>query len=369
MKLGYAMSLSSEGSHAASAKAIEVVAIILDLAFPPPGDRNALFWKKVKGADKRDSQVPKDDRGLSAETTIPLSLLHTYYDGILKTHGYDLSKVPEKQLRTMADFYVRIALAGRTNSSINMLSGTIVLPKSRRSWMDVKVGEEVAFRLYGTKPAHLAAVDTEMDKAGRRSASDSKRRGKGISATALVRIRRPNPHPKHKRLDYWAIVGEYMARVAEGQKTHPSPQHQVQFDDRTGQAGGLRMLSVPKLFVSITTSTRYAGQDVQPATMNNLINADLVLSGAVSENRREKSLHIRHTIVSCAIRYAAITMVGRSNLPSQQIRTLLGELYARSMHSQQTSESRYSLAACDQHHTSIPILDARLTFDNFILYI
>ena len=368
MKLGYAMSLSAEGSHAASAKALEVVAIVLDLAFPPKGDRNSLFWKKIKGADKRDAQVPKDDRGLSAETTIPLSRLHEYYDNILKLLDYDLSKVPEKQLRTMADFYVRIALAGRTNSSINMLSGTIVLPKGRASWTDVKVGEMVAFRLYGTKPAHLKAVDTEMDKTRRRSASDAKRSGKGISATALVRIRRPKPHPKHKRLNYWAILGEYMARVAKGQKAHPSTLHQVQFDDRTGQAGGLRMLSVPKLFVSITTSTRYQGNEVLPATMNNLINADLVASGAVSENRREKSLHIRHTITSCAIRYAAVNMVGRSNLPSQQIRTLLGELYARSMHSQQTSESKYSLAACDQHHTAIPLLDPRLTFDDFVLY-
>ena len=109
---------------------------------------------------------------------------------------------------------------------------------------------------------------------------------------------------------------------------------------------------------------------VQSSTMNNLINEDLIASGAITRNRREKSLHIRHTIVSCAIRYAAINMIGRSNLPSQQVRTLLGELYARSMHSQQTSESKYSLAVCDDHHNCnnrLPPLDSRLTFDNFTL--
>ena len=106
---------------------------------------------------------------------------------------------------------------------------------------------------------------------------------------------------------------------------------------------------------------------VQSSTMNNLINEDLIASGAITRNRREKSLHIRHTIVSCAIRYAAINMIGRSNLPSQQVRTLLGELYARSMHSQQTSESKYSLAVCDDHHNRFPLLDSRLTFVNFIL--
>jgi len=361
------MSLSAEGSHAASAKALEVVAIILDLAFPPPGDRNALFWKKIKGADKRDSQVPKDDRGLSAETTIPLQLLHKYYDGILKDLAYDLSKLPEKQLRTMADFYVRIALAGRTNSSINILTGTFILPKGRKAWSEVKVGEEVFFRLYGTKPAHLHPVDTEMTKSGRRPTADGKRSGKGISATALIRITRPKPHPTYTRLNYWGILGEYMSRVEKGQRTSPSPNHTVQFDDRSGTVGGLQLLSAPKLFVSITTSSRYAGQDVQSSTMNNLINEDLVASGAVTRNRREKSLHIRHTIVSCAIRYAAINMIGRSNLPSQQVRTLLGELYARSMHSQQTSESKYSLAMCDDHHSRLPLFDSRLTFDNFIL--
>ena len=71
---------------------------------------------------------------------------------------------------------------------------------------------------------------------------------------------------------------------------------------------------------------------------------------------REKSLHIRHTIVSCAIRHAANNMIGRSNLPSQQVRTLLGELHARSMHSQQTSESKHSLAVCDDHYTTIASL-------------
>lgn len=362
------MTLSSRGSHAASAKALEVVAIILALAFPPPGDRNSLFWKKIKGADKRDSQVPKDDRGLSAETTIPLHLLHDYYNEILSKVAYDLTKVPEKQLRTMADFYIRIALAGRTNSSVNIMTDTFVLPKGCLSWDDVKLGETVSFRLYGTKPAHLQAVDTEMERTGRRAVVDGKRRNNGISATALVQISRPKPHPKHKRLNYWRIFGEYMSRVAKGQKVNPSPLHCVQFDNRTGREGGLQVLSVPKLFVSITTSTRYAGQDVKSATMNNLINEDLVLSGAVPQNRREKSLHIRHTIVSCAIRYAAINMIGRSNLPTQQVRTLLGELYARSMHSQQTSESKYSLAACDEHHRCLPLLDPRLTFDNFILY-
>ena len=158
-----------------------------------------------------------------------------------------------------------------------------------------------------------------------------------------------------------------MSRVEKGRNASPSPNHTVQFDDRSGTAGGPQLLSAPKLFVSITTSTRYAGQDVQSATMNNLMNEDLVASGAVPRNRREKSLHIRHTIVSCAIRYAAINMIGRSSLPSQQVRTPLGELHARSMHSQQTSESKYSLAMCDDHHSRLPLFDSRLTFDNFTL--
>ena len=88
-----------------------------------------------------------------------------------------------------------------------MLSGTFVLPKGRKSWNKVKVGGIVSFRLYGTKPAHLQAVDSEMEKSGRRSSADGKRRGKGTSATALVHVTRPNAHPKHKRLDCWSVLG------------------------------------------------------------------------------------------------------------------------------------------------------------------
>ena len=369
LKLSYTMSVSKAGKNSAAAKITEVVGVVLDLAFPARGDRNSLFWKKLRGADKRDAQTATDDRGLKAEATIPLSKLHRFYNEVLKKANFRYEDIPEKTLRTMADFYFRMASAGRTNTATAILDGTFILPKGVTEWRKVKPGQEVSFRLHGTKAAHLKKVDSEVDRLRARSAADGKRHmTKGVNATGLIRIRRPDRHPTHNRLDYWEVVAEYMDRVRKSRATNPTPTRRVQFDDRSGKEGGLAMHNLHNLFVGVTTG-KFAGSDVKATTLDTCINNDLVASKAIQANRLQKSSNIRHTLVTCSLHFAAISMTSRSSRPSQQTKSLLGELYSRSMHSQSQAESTYSLALCDDHHTRLPLLDQRLTFDNFILHL
>ena len=363
------MKVSKAGRNSAAAKVTEVVGVILDLAFPARGDRNSLFWKKTRGADKRDAQTATDDRGLKAEATIPLAKLHLFYNEVLKKVDFRCKDIPEKTLRTMADFYFRMASAGRTNTATAVLDGTFILPKGVKDWRKVKPGQEVAFRLHGTKAAHLKQVDSEVDKLRARSAADGKRHmTKGVSATGVIKIRRPGRHPTHHRLDYWEVVAEYMDRVRKSRDTKPTPTRTVQFDDRSGEDGGLAMHDLHNLFVGVTVG-KFAGTDVKATTLDTCLNNDLAASGAIQANRLQKSSNIRHTLVTCSLYFAATCMTGRSSRPSQQSKSLLGELYSRSMHSQSQAESTCSLALCDDHHNRLPTLDQRLSFDNFILYL
>ena len=350
--MSFRLELTNRGKNSRSNSVRTAITVVLECAFPTRGDRLA---RKLSSFNKRISSKPKDDRKLKGSTSLPLFRLHDHFSSLITKHK-GVANLPELALRTAVDFFFRISLAGRTNTAYCILDDSFAFPPGASTWSEVPYGGKVSFRLAGTKSAHLDHVNCERDNLRLRPATD-RQQGKS-TLTSLLSITRTH-HPRHENLDYFLMIDDLRRRV----RSAPRALESVQIDKLDG--AGPSVAQLPRLFVSISTSTRYRGQAITESTLNSALTRFLGVASAFSSSQQLQCSHIRHTVVSWVLKYCDIHSIPDST--SANHTTVRGDLFLRSMHSIAVAESTYSVHLLPDHQSMLGTLPSGLTLDALIL--
>lgn len=350
LRSGFAAHLISEGRLSFLNTSQTAINVVLQTAFHD----SVLFQRKLRGATKRLSSAAKDHNGLKAECAMDLQLVHKMIKQQITAVG-SIAQLPEGQLRTAADFFIRLATAGRTNTSHAILDGAFIFPPNCTKWDDVPIGESISFRLMGTKAGNLSHVDNERDKLRRRSAADRK---SGFNSS-IISITRACAPEHLAPLDYFQLMDEYIQRVS---KMTARPLHSVAMDSRDGQGPAIRQL--PRLFVASTTSATYRNKEIKPATLNASLNRLLIKAGAISQEQSQKGELIRHTVISTVLHFCNMHAIAESD--SANVSSIRSELHARTKHSQSVAESTYQLHLLPVHKERLKLLAPNDSLDHLL---
>jgi hypothetical protein len=335
-------SFSSTGQLNKAQTVVNSARLILSVALGF-GEKGHLLRKLKHGA--KTLQKVSTAGGGHDSMTIDLKPTHLYFANQLQQSHGDVHNLDEKTLRSGVAFFIQMICMGRAQDPYCLLDGIETYPEGCSTWADVPIGGRIGLRLYDTKDTKIDCADREAFDLGHRKPEDIAH-GSLSSRFWIHRVQPPVGYP-----DYWLWTDLYKQLI------HGRTRSLIRVNFDKGDGKGSKLYQLPRFFTGVAF---YKGKDVQSNSLNGTVNRILVTAGSVVESRKDKSKHIRHSMITMVLTFA------QQHFPDVRFNPFTVEALLRSRNALATAESHYKISIHPNTMARISSSNAKLSLDEAI---